>query len=499
MKHILNGKEMHNCDETIINNFFVPSLVLMEKASLSVCDFIKKKFSKESYIGIVCGPGNNGGDGIAVSRLLFDEGYQVKIYLCCDKTKFSLDEKKQYEMAVAYGVPFALDLRELQTCDVILDGIFGTGLSRAIDGDYKDIIETLNEFMAYKIAIDIPSGISADDGRVLGVALKCHATVTFAYYKIGHLLYPGKDYCGDVHLYDIGISEKAFDPGKTGALSFEKKDIKFFIPKRENDSHKGCFGKVLVIAGSKNMAGAALFSAKACYLMGAGLVKIYTDEANRGILQSSLPEALICTYESKLDEGYLQEQLNWADVVIMGPGLSTETLQTKIVKFVMEHVSVPMVVDADGLNIISKYKNILKRPHMEIVLTPHLGEMSRMTEQPVSYIKENAISVAEEYSRDNNVVVVLKDATTITAVPFLQSYINMSGNSGMATAGSGDVLSGIIGGLMALGVKGDVAGPLGVYLHGLCGDMASLKKGKASVMASDILEEIPFILKEYVL
>lgn len=499
MQHILNGKEMHSCDETLIREFKVPSLVLMEKAALRVYDYVLSHYTKESIIGIVCGPGNNGADGLAVGRLLFDDGYNVKLYLCCEKDKFSSDEKRQYEMALSYEVPFCSDILELKTADVILDAIFGTGLSREIDGHYKEVITTINEFSGDKIAIDIPSGVSADDGKILGCAIKCNATVTFAYYKLGQLLYPGKSYCGSVEKYDIGISKRSFSDKKMGALALDKEDISKLYPKRDGDSHKGSFGKVLVVAGSKNMAGAALFCAKSCYLMGAGLVKIYTEESNRQILQTSLPEALLCTYENRINEDELESALAWADVVILGPGLSEETLQSKIAKFVLDHVGGPMVVDADGLNYISKHKNLLKRPHMEMVLTPHLGEMSRLIDEPVSYIKENKLSVSEEFSIYNNVVLALKDAVTITARPYLQSFINMSGNNGMATAGSGDVLSGMIGGLMALGMKGEDAAPLGVYLHGLCGDAAAIKKGKASLMASDILEEIPFLLKEFVL
>ena len=498
MLHILNGKEMHACDEKLIFEKKVSSLALMEKASLCVFDYMKSICTKKDLIGILCGPGNNGGDGLAVARMLSDEGYQVLVYLCCEVDKFSKDEKVQYDSAVAYEVSFADSLEDLKPCDYLIDGIFGTGLCRNIEGKYKDIITAVNEFPGKKIAIDIPSGVFSDDGRVLGCALKCDATITFAFYKKGQLLYPGKDYCGETVLCNIGISQNILEE-KMGDLAFEKDDFMHFYPKRNGDSHKGSYGKVLVIAGSKDMAGAAYFCSKACYLMGVGLVKIFTHQSNKSALCSRLPEAILSTYENRLEEEALIRDLEWADLVVMGPGMSTEPIADKILKCVFDHVSVPMVIDADGLNLLAKHKNLLKRPHLEIVLTPHLGEMSRLVDEPVSYIKENLLSVAEEFSRDYNVVVTLKDATTIVARPYLQSFLNMTGNSGMATAGSGDVLTGITAGLMALGIHGEDAAPMAVYFHGLCGDYASREKGQASMMASDLLEGIPFILNSFVL
>ena len=498
MLHILNGKEMHACDKKVIFERKVSSLALMEKASLCVSNYMKSICTKKDVVGILCGPGNNGGDGLAVARMLFDEGYHVLVYLCCEVEKFSKDEKAQYDSAVAYEVPFAASLDELQTCDYILDGIFGTGLCRNIEGKYKDIISEVNDFSGKKIAIDIPSGVFADDGRILGCALKCDATVTFAFYKKGQLLYPGKDYCGEVILCDIGISENILEE-KMGDLTFEKEDFLELYPERKNDSHKGSFGKVLVIAGSKDMVGAAYFCGKASYLMGVGLVKIFTHESNKSALGTLLPEAILSTYDNRLDEDKLYSDLEWADVVVMGSGMSRDPLADKILKCVFDHVSVPMVVDADGLNLLAKHKNLLKRPHLEIVLTPHLGEMSRLVDEPVSYIKENLLSVAEEFSREYNVVVTLKDSTTIVARPYLQSFLNMTGNSGMATAGSGDVLAGITAGLMALGIHSEDAAPMAAFFHGMCGDFALEKKGGASMMASDILEGIPFILQSFVL
>ena len=498
MLHVLNGKEMHACDQKVISEFGIPSLVLMEKASLGVCSYIKEHFTKDSSIGIVCGPGNNGGDGLAVGRLLFDEGYNVKIFLCEESNHLSVDAKAQYKSAVCYGIPFVMYLEEIRDCDVILDAIFGTGLGRSVEGAYREIITSLNEFPGEKIAVDIPSGICSDDGRVLGVAVKCSATVTFAYYKIGQLLFPGRAYCGEVVLCDIGISAKMLED-KMGNLSFEKEDLKEYLPQRTMDSHKGTYGKVLVVAGSKNMAGAAYFSAKAAYLMGAGLVQVFTEEANRIVLQSLLPEAILTTYDGKVNEDELTKAIQWADAIVVGPGLSTASTSVKILKQVLDLASVPVVIDADGLNILAEHKNLLKRPHLELVLTPHLGEMARLTGQPVSYVKENLLPLAEEFSRDYNVVVALKDAASVVAIPYLQSYINRSGNNGLSTGGSGDVLAGIMGGLMAQGLAGEVAAPLAVYFHGLCGEEGSKKKGKASLLAEDILGEIPFLLKEYVL
>ncbi|MCR4797417.1 MAG: NAD(P)H-hydrate dehydratase [Lachnospiraceae bacterium] len=491
MLHVLNAKEMKSADQTVINEFHVPSLVLMEKAALAVSGYVSDHFPTETKVGIVCGPGNNGADGIAVGRQLYDQGYAVYLYYACDPSKFSKDETEQKKMADAYSVPVTDDVTVLKDCDILIDAIFGTGLSREVEGEYALLIEDLNRMKGYKVAVDIPSGISSDDGSVLGTAFHADVTVTFAFYKTGQLLFPGRGYCGKVILCDIGISERAFQNKKPGYLALEEQDIFELLPKRKADSHKGSYGKVLVIAGSKNMAGAAALSARAVYRMGAGLVKIYSPECNRVILQTLLPEALLSTYEERFDESSLKDELDWADVVLIGPGLGTGTLQKKILTFAMEHAQMPMVVDADGLNLLSKDISLLKRPHMDLVLTPHLGEMSRLTDQPVSYIKQNLFQTAEEFSRENDVILALKDAVTVTAVPYMQSYINLSGNQGMATAGSGDVLSGIIAGLIATGTKASVAAPLGVYLHGKCGDLAKEKLGSASLIAGDLVTEIP--------
>lgn len=493
MRYLLNAKEMKQCDHNTIEAYHMPSEVLMERAALAVAAYINEHQLTNFSFGILCGSGNNGGDGLAVARLLHQQGCDVTFMLTGNISHFTKETSLQYQIATDYQVPQTKEIADILKADIIIDAMLGIGISKDIQGALEEIVLAVNESHKPVIAIDIPSGISADNGQVMHVAVRCSATVTFAYEKIGHVLYPGCEYCGEVHIAPIGITDDSLADMKPTTLTYEPKDIQL-LPKRTPDGNKGTFGKVLVIAGSKNMAGAAIFAAKAAYRMGCGMVKIVTPEANRAIIQTALPEALLHTYESKLDEAALLEAVQWADVILAGPGMGTTTVAKQLVHFVLKNASVPVVLDADALNILSKEMQLLLKPHTEMVVTPHVGEMSRMRNENALLIKDHLISVAEEFAREYNVVCVLKDARCVTSIPYNKTYINPSGNHGMATAGSGDVLSGIIAGLMAQGMSADDSAGLGVYIHGLAGDLATKEKNAYSVMASDILDYLVQVL-----
>ena len=294
---------------------------------------------------------------------------------------------------------------------------------------------------------------------------------------------------------EIGITEESFLGKEPQTIAFTEEDLTG-LPKRQAESNKGTYGKVLVIAGNEQMAGAAYFSAKAAYLCGCGLVKVVTHENNKTMLHTKLPEALIQTYEGKkAEKESLIEAVNWADVIVVGPGLGQSSLSENILKTVLKTASVPMVLDADALNLLAKERELLKLPHTDLIVTPHLGEMARLADMPVDYIKKNLILTAEEFAREYNVICVLKDARTIISIPYGKTYVNLSGNHGMATGGSGDVLTGMIAGLLAGGVSPETAAALGVYLHGKAGDTAAGKTGHYSLMASDILDGISEVTK----
>lgn len=489
MKYLVNSREMKQYDMNTTEVFKLPSLLLMERAAVAFVEELKKHISYEKkQILIVCGTGNNGGDGLAIGRILRLSGVRTDIVLYGDRKKSTEQNKKQQEILKAYGFEVLEEIPENKSYDMVIDAVFGVGLARTIEGKYQELLQKMNEIEAYKAAVDIPSGVSADNGSVLGIAFKADITITFAFEKVGMHLWPGNEYTGTIITTEIGIDERSFLERKPAVAAYEKADLSL-LPKRPSHSNKGTFGKLLVIAGNINMAGAALLAAKSAYGVGTGLVRVFTPEENRTILQTGLPEAILTTYNSKkVDLQELNEAINWADVILCGPGIGTRDTAAQIVKNVIRNSSVPLVFDADALNIIAKDTAILLKPHTEMVLTPHLGEMSRLTGDSVSYIQTKLIDAAEEFARQYNVICVLKDEHTVTSVPYGQTYINLSGNNGMATAGSGDVLAGILAGLMAQGMRGEEAAPLAVYLHGLSGDTVVSCTGTAGLMASDLVQ-----------
>lgn len=494
MEYLVNSREMKTCDTNTIEHFKVPSMVLMERAALSVIEVIQEKEISCNHVLVVCGTGNNGGDGMAIARLLYLSHIPVEVYLYGNKTHFSKQAKEQYEILTSYGVPFIDEMEDANSYSLIIDALFGIGLSRKLDDELVHLMERLNQSSAHRLAVDIPSGVSADNGTVLGGAFKADDTVTFAYCKTGMVLFPGAEYCGNITVKDIGIGEESWLDKRPAAYAITKEDLNF-LNNRAADSNKGTFGKVLLVAGSVNMAGAAVLAAKAAYRSGCGLVRIYTPEENRIILQTAVPEAVLTTYSAKkADTQQLIECLSWADVIILGPGIGKSDVAHSIVKTVLKNAAVPMVVDADALNIIAEQTEQLLRPHTELVLTPHLGEMSRLKQLAVSYIKENIEQVAEDFAREYNVICVLKDSRTVTAIPYGKTFINRNGNSGMATAGSGDVLSGIIGSLMAQGLSAEQAAPLGVYVHAAAADERSKTVSKHGLTAGEIINGLSDVL-----
>lgn len=489
LKYIVNSREMKLYDTNTSEHFKVPPLLLMERAAVAFTDEIRACGVDLSQVLIVCGSGNNGGDGLAIARILKLAGYEADIVLAAGhKGKASEANQIQQEMITAYGWELLTQLPEGKQYTAVIDAVFGVGLSRSVEGNYRQLLEDMNRLSGAKIAVDIASGISADSGEILGVAFRADMTITFAYEKIGMRLFPGAEYSGEIRVKDIGIGELSWLERKPAVAAFTDEDLTF-LAERTAHSHKGTYGKLLLVAGSVDMAGAACLAAKAAYASGCGLVRVVTPEENRVILQSVVPEAVLTTYSAKKpDMTQLTEALGWADVIVCGPGLGTTDAARQIVKCVLKNAAVPVLLDADALNLIAENTSVLLRPHTELVVTPHLGEMSRLTGDSAAYIGSRMIEVAEEFARQYNVICVLKDARTVTSVPYSQTWLNLSGNAGMATAGSGDVLSGIIGSLMAQGMEAAKAAPLGVYVHGRAGDKAAENVGMRALAASDIVE-----------
>jgi len=502
MKRLVDSHLAKKIDEITVNTIGIPSIVLMEHAALAVCDNIVDDVPMKSRILAVCGKGNNGADGIAVARLLHDRGYNVHIFFVgANQQETITDEAKlQYDIACKLNIPFVSTISDNQY-DVIIDGLFGVGLSRDIEGKYIDIINSINYSGAKIYAVDIPSGVCADDGRVCSVCVRADVTVTFGLNKLGLVLYPGCEYAGRVIVNNRVFPEKVYDMIDSNVSMPEPEDINL-IPARVPVSNKGTYGHVLVIAGSSTMCGAAYLAAKAAYRTGCGLVKILTHENNRQALCSLLPEAIIDTYNeyTVFDEDYLKQYDDWADAIVVGPGLGMCSCSYNIMECVLKYMKTAKIIDADGLNIIASCTDLQEDKNWwgSSVLTPHLKEMSRLTGEKLSAceIHNNIIETAVDYCK-NDSVLVLKDARTVTAYNG-KICVNTSGNDGMATAGSGDVLTGIIASLVAQGMKRYEAAMLGVYIHGLAGDSALKYTNRYSMIAEDIIEGLVSVLNNHI-
>lgn len=501
MNFIVNGREMQKIDEYTINTIGMPQLVLMERAALGVFDFICGRFPETNHRAlIVVESGNNGADGVAVARLLKNKGYEASIYWI-NKIKVKSEAfDKQLNIARLAGVKIIdnIDADILCGYDIFVDGIFGVGLNRDIKGYHEDVINLINDAKGFKIAIDIPSGIDATTGEIHNCAFKADATVTFGAQKLGILTGQGQEYSGEIKLVDIGILKQAYEAIKPSLYSYDLDDIDNLLPVRRADSHKGSYGRVAIIGGNVNMAGAVLFSAEAAYRMGVGLVKIYTVKANREIVQTKLPEALVHLFDTEDKQSIItaaEDAMKWADVIVIGPGLGVGTHSEILLRKIVPEYNKKIIIDADGLNTISTFAEIFNNTSANIVITPHLMEMSRLTRISVADIKCDKYEVAKQFARKYNITVVLKDARTIVSDGSWTAYINLSGCNGMATGGSGDVLSGIIGALCAQGLDDFEAAKLGVYIHGLCGERTSCEMGNYSMLAGDIVRSITKVME----
>ena len=467
MKYVLKNQEMQTVDYETIHGIGIPGLVLMERASKAVADYAVQMIDHSKRILVISGIGNNGGDALACTRILLEQDYLVDYMIVGNLEKASDD-------------PIDCEDVNFHEYDLLIEGIFGVGLSREVGGIYKEMIERINACGKSVIAIDIPSGISGDSGKVLGCAVHAAITVTFGSYKRGHLLYPGREYCGNIKLVSIGFHNQTIKKYATG-YTLEADD--HLMPERKAYSNKGSYGKVLIIAGNKTMSGAACFAAEAALRMGAGLVKVLSDVQNRSVLQTKLPEIL---FGERKD---LKESLNWCDCILFGPGIGVSEETKEMLEMILEEGTKPLVIDADGLNTISRYDMEINYPY-GLILTPHLMEASRLMSCDIMQMKEDLCQNAYELAKKYHCIAVLKDAATIVAQEGDLVYINQSGNDGMATGGSGDVLAGMITGLLGGGLAAHEAAVHGVYLHGLAGDHARRDLGAYSMIASDIITHI---------
>ena len=486
----VNAAQMKAADQYTIQKLGVPSLELMEHAAQACVQVLEDEKVDLSHVCVVCGSGNNGGDGFAIARILQNNRYSVETFCVGNPEHYTEETQEQMYRLQECGGKITYGMPQEDSYSVVIDAVFGVGLSRKVEGRYRQVIEQMNRMRGTKFAVDIPSGLSATTGCILGCAFKADYTVTFQLKKIGLELSQGRTMAGKVIVPDIGISTDSICEDQEIVRTAGKDIYRKMLPDRPEDSNKGTYGRLLVIAGSKGMAGAAYLNAHAAYMTGAGLVRIYTSSDNREILQTLLPEAIITTYEEYNKEELLS-LLTWADSVCIGSGLGMRRLSEKILKTVIEYVKVPCLIDADGLNLLAENKNYLNQmAERRFVITPHMKEMSRLTGTPVEELKADRIQILKDFISRYRITCVLKDSRTLIASEEKGIRMNLTGNSAMAKAGSGDVLAGVISGWMVQGKEAEDAAELGTYIHGLSGDLAKFEKGVYSVMARDLIEYI---------
>lgn len=515
MKKIVTRTQMKAIDSYSIEKIGIPSMVLMENAANEVVRIMEKKITPKDIILIVCGSGNNGGDGLAAARILSNSGYQVDVFFAGKRDQLTTESRQQLAIVENLDIVIWNSIEEINFSNytILVDALFGIGLNRDVEGTFAQVIQQMNEHESYIYALDIPSGISADHAKVLGTAIKADVTITFGFAKIGQILHPGNHFVGKLKIVDIGFPPSALESIDSNYVSYDEYDLSH-IPTRNQHSHKGSFGRVLIIAGSENMSGAAYLSAKAAYRTGAGLVEILSTDKNRIILQTQLPEAILTTYnpdqlEDKAEKEKIKKAIQRADAVVIGPGIGVTESSKKLLDITTLYLEKPTVFDADAINLIADFYNSfpLMRDHPYVrlnefshtlppqsIITPHLKELARLMGKSVSYIEDQLLEVVDLCTTDSQLIYAIKDARTLVGYD-QERYINSSGNSGMATAGSGDVLTGIIAGLLAQGTEPFQATKLAVYIHGLAGDYAAEQTSEYTMMASDIIEALDNILK----
>lgn len=492
MEYLVTAEEMKRYDSNTIERIGIPGMVLMERAALEAFRFIEDRFADleqhRKTVRILAGVGNNGGDGLALARMLCEAGYDVTVEVVGKAERSSEQWKIQKEILEHFPIRTGSKEDGVEYT-ILVDALFGVGLSRNVEGEYAEAVERFNRATGFKIALDVPSGIHSDTGKVLGCAIKAHMTVTFGFCKRGLMFCPGTEYAGEVVTVPIGITERSF-LGKEPGMFFYKEPIKDLLPKRNSMGNKGTFGKVLLVAGSAKMAGAAVLAAKAAYRSGVGMVKVITPGENRSILLGNVPEALFGT------EVDLAESMKWADVIAIGPGLGKDSEALQKLTQVIYESNLPLILDADGLNILAEQEDLQKELAKQgtegrsIILTPHVGELSRLMKLPIMELKEDLSLYGKQLAEQLRAVVVAKDARTFTCRAGGAICVNVCGNSGMATAGSGDVLTGVVAGLLAQGMEAFEAASVGVYLHARAGDMVAGERGEYACMAGDIIEKL---------
>ncbi|GIX07597.1 MAG: bifunctional NAD(P)H-hydrate repair enzyme Nnr [Candidatus Poribacteria bacterium] len=506
MRPLLTPEQMRAVDRYTIEELGVPGQVLMEHAGRQLAERIAGKELPRRSVGIVCGKGNNGGDGLVAARFLHVWGYRATVYLTVPPEQLSGDAALSYRLAERFGVPIrsvttpeALASVPWSAHDWLLDCLLGTGIRGAVRGFAASVIEAMNGSGVPVLACDLPSGLDAERGAVEGPCVRAAETLTIGHAKVGLLLYPGAEYVGEWSVADLGFPPEALD--RVGAYCFllEAEDAARRLPPRPRNAHKGTFGRALIVAGSVGLSGAAALAARSALRVGAGLVTFAVPEAVHPILETLAVEATglpLPDREGALApeaEQPLREALRSATAWAIGSGLSQRPGVAFLVRRLLEdRTGLPerVVLDADALNVLAPLEKSGVRFPPGAVLTPHPGEMGRLLARPAQEVDRNRVAIAREFAQEQGVVLILKGVPTVIAAPDGRAFLNPTGNPGMAKGGSGDALTGILVGLLAQGLQPLDAAILGVYLHGMAGDLAARSQG-AGLLASELCDAIP--------
>jgi len=499
--------EMKSLDRRATEEFGISEELLMENAGQAVYFVISQELGiKDNKFVVFCGSGNNGGDGLVVARKIHSSGGEVRVFLLGDEARFKGAARKNFEivsrMPIEMSRVSSIDsvLPEVLGCDAIVDAIFGTGLVRRVSGAYKDVIELINESQRVVFSVDIPSGINGNTGEVMGVAVKADYTVTFGLPKLGNMLYPGHDHCGELYVSHISFPPVLYDSDAIRAAINHPVEL----PERGKDTHKGSYGKALFIAGSSSYLGAPYFSALSFLKAGGGLSYLATPKSIASFIASKGSEIVFVPQKETAsgsiaakNKDELLEFSRTVDMVVLGPGVSLTEETQELVRKLAPGINKPLLIDGDGITAVADDLGRIRKRRAPTILTPHLGEMSRIAKMDITEINKKKIDVLQRTTRELNAIIVLKGAHSLVGYPDGTVFINTSGNSGMATAGSGDVLTGTIAAMYGLGLALEDAVRMGVFIHGFSGDVAAVDKGEDGITAQDILDYLPETVKLY--
>jgi NAD(P)H-hydrate epimerase len=506
---------MQNLDRRTINECGIPGIVLMENAGRGAAQAMAIHFPHlpAMRVAIVCGRGNNGGDGFVIARCLMARGTTVAVYLLSEADRVKGDAKVNLDAFIRSGgrvvqVSGSEQVKgkreEIVAHDLLVDAMFGTGLNSEISGFYAEVIDCLNGSGKPIVAVDIPSGLDPNTGRPLGACITATVTVTFGLPKLGQVIYPGLSHVGELDVIDIGIPASFVEEEGIKISIVKRKEIQAILAcPRPPESHKGDYGHLIAIAGSVGKTGAAAMACESAMRVGAGLVTLGIPESLNTILETRLTETMTLPLPETGSQSFSLDALEpilsltkGKSVAIIGPGISTTPETMDLIRTLVRSLPIPMVIDAEGITALSPPGEALREAKSPVILTPHPGEMARLLGISTNEVQENRLEVARKSSIDFGCHVVLKGARTVISTPAGEVFINPTGNPGMASGGMGDILTGMIGGFICQGLNPRDAAIAGTYVHGLAGDVAASKKGERSLIATDLIEAIPTLLRD---